>query len=137
MPKFKLFHDCFEYVEGHDSEIFSEQAGERYGRPVFKFGIAVDGQMEVCPRCGGHGSHDRVDLDCSKIVDNMQEDGDLEGIEHYFAGGYSQTCEQCHGKNVVLAPYNVPEWASKEMSEWDEQASYDAAYAAQERAMGA
>lgn len=137
MAKFKLFHDCFEDVEGHDSEIISEQDGEKYGRPNWKFGIVVDGVMEVCPRCGGHGSHDRVDLDCSKLVDDMQQDGDYEGIEDYFNGAYSQTCEQCHGKNVVLAPYNVPEWAAKRMQDWDEQAAFDDAYAAQERAMGA
>ena len=127
--KFKLFHPCFEYVAGHDSEIICSNNE--------KFGIVVDGKMEVCGCCGGLGSHDRTDLDCSKLVDDMTLDGDVEGIESYFKGSYSQVCEECHGKNVVLAANNVPEWACKEMYEWDADARSDAAYAAQERAMGA
>ena len=82
MPKFKLFHPCFEYVEGHDSEIIVERDNtNNYGRTKVKYGIAVDGQMEVCPRCGGHGVHDRIDLDTSKLLDSMIEDGDQDGVD--------------------------------------------------------
>ena len=137
MSKFKLFHDCFEYVEGHEDEIFHVQQSTTYGQPKYAYGILVDGHMMVCPSCGGYGSHDRTDLDCSKLVDNMIEDGDTDGIEAYYNGAYSQPCRECKGKNVVLAPHNVPEWAMKEMLEWDKQAASDAAYEAQERAMGA
>jgi len=128
MPNFKLFHPALEYVEGHDSEIIFDNK---------QFGIIVGGHMAVCPTCQGTGTHDRTDIDCSQLVDDMHSDGDVDGLENYFSGGFSQVCVQCNGKNVVLAPNNVPEWASKAMYEWDADARSDAAYAAQERAMGA
>lgn len=138
MKKIKLTHEALGYVEGHDEDIIENKQKNKRGYDEYVYSIMVVGSMEVCPTCGGHGTHDRRDLDCSRLVDNMYEDGDFDGIENYFNGQYSQICEQCKGKNVVLVPLweSIPEWARKAMTEWDDAERESREEEAAERAMG-
>jgi DnaJ-class molecular chaperone len=121
--KVKLQHPVLEYCEQHDGSDF----------------MMLPGVMEVCPTCNGTGSHDRRDLDCSLLVESMQADGDHEGVQDYMNGYYSQTCEQCKGKNVVGVPnWNlVPNWAKIAIEEWDKSEQESKAIEAAERAVGA
>jgi hypothetical protein len=96
----------------------------------------LEGKMVVCPRCDGSGSHVRDDLDDSRMVDDMREDGDDEGLERYFAGAFDEVCTQCHGENVIPSPVlddemqkEINEW---HQAEWEYQRECDA-----ERRMGA
>lgn len=122
----EFYHPSFEY-----SEYLEE--GEKVFLPTTK---------QVCPACNGFGVHERQDIDCSKLVDSMQEDGDYEGLEGYYNGNYDVTCSTCNGRNVVdeidfdLFVSKYPKLYA-EMCDWDEQERADDAYAAQERAMGA
>ena len=70
--KVKFSHPSFEYVEGHDSEIVrrSLKPCRENGWNSVEASILVSGHMVVCPSCGGHGVHERRDIDCSKIVDS-------------------------------------------------------------------
>jgi DnaJ-class molecular chaperone len=95
--------------------------------------------MEVCGTCEGTGSMERRDLDMSRMVDSMREDGDDEGIERYMRGAYDVSCDQCQGKNVVFVAdwETVPEWASEAIESWEESGRITDRITAQERAMGA
>jgi hypothetical protein len=77
----------------------------------------LEGEMAVCPTCNGTGSHVRHDLDDSRMVDSMREDGDDEGLERYFNGAFDEVCTQCNGKNVVAEPVLDDEMA-KEIDQW-------------------
>lgn len=123
MRKTKFQHPALEYCEEHNGTDF----------------IIVQGSIIVCPTCEGTGVHDRQDLDCSKLVDNMYDDGDFDGVQNYFNGQYSQVCKQCNGKNVVVEPNwnQLPEWAMKAIEEWDQSERDSRAEEASERAMGA
>lgn len=125
MKQFKLEHPALEYVEHPEHE------GGNY--------IMVTGHMEVCPECGGEGHHVRRDIDDSAMVDSMREDGDDEGLESYFSGGFDVVCTLCNGANVVLAPDydNIPEWAKQAMQSWDDSERESRQIEAQERRMGA
>jgi hypothetical protein len=81
--------------------------------------LQVNGRYEVCPVCGGEGSHFRSDLDENHLVDSMREDCDEDGLEAYFSGAFDQTCSECNGKRVVAVP-ELPEWAEKAIEEWGE-----------------
>ena len=85
--------------------------------------FSLDGKMVVCPRCNGTGSLVRDDIDDSRLVDSYHEDGDMEGLERYFAGAFDVTCTQCKGKNVVAEPVLDDEMA-KEINDWH-QAEYE------------
>ena len=119
-------HPCFEYSE-HLKD------GDT---------VVIPTKKQVCPACGGVGTHERRDIDCSLMVDSMREDGDEDGLAGYFAGDYDVTCQTCGGKNVIdeidfdYFVSNYPE-LYKEMCEWDDEERASAAYSAQERAMGA
>lgn len=125
MKKFKLEHDALMYVEHpkHD--------GSNH--------IWVTGEMEVCPECGGEGSHVRRDLDDSAMVDSMMEDGDEEGLNSYYRGAFDEKCTLCKGKNVVLAPTHdsIPKWALDAINEWDNSERESREMEAAERRMGA
>ena len=138
--KVKVFHESLEYAEGFEDQIFSVRGkSAKYGFEEDQFFMLVTGKMEVCPSCGGTGSHVRRDIDDSKLVDMMREDGDYEGIEGYFAGDYDVTCETCRGANVVTSP----DWDQVDpkliaiMSDWDQCARETQAEQDAERAMGA
>jgi len=125
--KTNFYHPSFEYQEEYDFENLGEK------------GIPVKSKKIVCPACRGNGTHFRTDLDESRMVDMLEEDGDYEGLESYRNGAYDQTCNQCNGKNVVdeVDWNSVPEWADKCIRSW-EQSERDSAYIeAQERACGA
>ena len=55
----------------------------------------------VCPCCNGTGVEFGSDCDESRLVDDMYEDGDYEGLESYYSGAYDEVCSWCVGKNVV------------------------------------
>jgi hypothetical protein len=119
-------HPCFEY-----SELLKE--GEI---------VAIPTKKQVCPSCGGVGTHERRDIDCSLMVDSMREDGDEDGLAGYFAGDYDVACQTCGGRNVIDEldmDYFVEKYPElyAEMCDWDASEAEDARYAAQERAMGA
>jgi len=123
--QFELIHPALKYVENdeHDGD-------DR---------IYVSGQMEVCPRCEGTGVHDRQDIDTTKLVDDMREDCDYEGLENYFNGSYDVVCTRCKGKNVVFVPIaeEIPKWASDAIESWDREEANSRAEAEAERRMGA
>ena len=123
MTKLKLQHNALKYCDEHDGTDF----------------LMVDGKMEVCPTCQGTGSHVRHDLDDSRMVDDMREECDYEGLENYFRGAFDEVCTHCNGANVVLEPNweTVPEWAQKAIESWEESKRMDALITAQERRMGA
>jgi DnaJ-class molecular chaperone len=120
-----IFHKGLEYCEHEDHD------GSDH--------ITVKGKFEVCPQCNGTGHHVRHDLDDSALVQGMEEDGDFEGLEGYFAGHFDEICRECHGKNVIPVACEgaMPEWAAKYMADWDRQEAFDRAYSEQERRMGA
>jgi hypothetical protein len=98
--------------------------------------IMVNGEYKVCPVCQGTGQHERRDIDCSRLIDNMREDGDDEGIEAYFSGAYDVNCTNCGGLRVVFEPV-LPEWAAKKLEDWYRcEREYERECAA-ERRMGA
>jgi len=128
MKKMKFNHPALHYrnpVTGeYNDDLFGEDA------------ILVPFTYAVCSCCGGSGTTERTDIDCSRLVDSMREDGDDEGLEHYFQGGYDIVCPECHGQRVEEVP-ELPEWAHKLIDEWAKDEAEDRRYAAMERAMGA
>lgn len=91
----------------------------KFSHPVLdgKF-ILVNGHYEVCSTCGGHGKHFRSDLDESRLVESMEEDGDYEGLESYYNGSYDQRCGECKGVRVVIVP-ELPDWLENEIENYD------------------
>jgi len=139
MRKFKLTHPALACIEGHDDVITRTSVTDKHGWTDETGTILVPGHMVVCPACGGTGSHVRRDIDDSRLVDMMQEDGDLEGIEDYFNGAYDVQCQTCHGANVILEPYwdQVPDWAQKCIEDWNRSERESQEEQDAERAMGA
>ena len=122
MQKFRFTHPAL-----NDSETDEEQV------------FWLSGKMEVCPECGGTGSHVRRDIDDSAMVDSMREDGDDEGLEAYFGGAYDVRCTRCNGANVVFAP-NMEELGEanlKAISDWHQAEWEYQRECAAERRMGA
>lgn len=128
MKRFKFSHPALEYVEGHEDADWADTNA-----------LWVAGKMIVCPCCGGEGHHVRRDIDDSRLVDSMREDGDYEGIEAYFGGAYDVTCEECNGRNVILDVDwdSVPEWAQKAVEDWNRCEREMRAEQEAERRMGA
>jgi hypothetical protein len=98
----------------------------------------VSQQYVVCSRCHGEGVHTRSDLDDSRLVDLMEEDGDYEGLEHYYRGGYDQVCSGCNGKRVQLEINWEEFWTNhpneyKMICDWEDEERRDKAYADAER----
>lgn len=79
--------------------------------------LSVQGRYCVCPTCQGNGTHFRRDLDENRLIDNMREDGDDEGIEAYYNGAFDQICEECRGNRVVAQPI-LPKWAEDALNDW-------------------
>jgi len=125
MKDLKLEHEALKYVEHPDHD------GSDH--------IWVTGKMEVCPTCGGTGSHVRHDLDDTQMVDDMREDCDEEGLRAYFGGAFDEVCTQCGGANVVLAPDpdSVPDWAQDAIDSWNQSRWESEEISRQERRMGA
>lgn len=100
--------------------------------------LDVPKKMIVCPSCGGHGTHERRDIDMSAVVDSMHEDGDQDGLDHYRSGGFDTTCEECGGLRVIHE-FDFEYLESNYPNEWEQICSYnqsayeDAKYAAAER----
>jgi hypothetical protein len=61
----------------------------------------VPSNRSICHPCNGYGNHFRSDLDESKLVEGMEEDGDFEGLENYNNGGFDEICGNCNGQKVV------------------------------------
>jgi len=108
----------------------------KFEHPALDKPIEVFGKYVVCPICEGEGSHERRDIDTSRMVDIMREDGDEEGLERYFAGAYNITCTECKGIRVVLEPV-LPEDIQIQMRDYYDWKREDNEYAEQERRMGA
>jgi hypothetical protein len=104
-------------------------------KPVY---LLVPVRKAVCPRCGGHGTHERQDIDMSRVVDSMNEDGDVDGLESYYKGKFDVICTECHGNNVVdeidqeYMESNYPE-ECKQIREYERDAYEDRKYAEAER----
>jgi DnaJ-class molecular chaperone len=116
-----------------------------YKDPIIDFlpeGVKPVTEIIVCPDCGGHGSHSRRDLDQSRLVDSMIEDGDDEGLERYYSGAFDVKCQTCHGRNVVQAvckewvKQNHPQAFIDQQSYWKWEAQDRAYAAAEQRACG-
>ena len=96
----------------------------------------------LCPCCGGYGVSDRGDIDTSALVDGMMEDGDDEGLESYYNGGFDEPCNYCNGNNVVDEPdydhlrNSFPIEYAK-IIDWEEAESKYNKYRKQEMACGA
>ena len=104
--------------------------------------LNVPAVKAVCPACNGHGTHVRRDIDDSRLVDSMREDGDYEGLEAYRRGAYDQKCSTCHGRNVVdeidwgyIEDNHPAEF--KAICEWNQDMRDYHAECAAERACGA
>lgn len=108
----------------------------KFEHPALDEPIMVAGKYEVCGACGGHGVHDRRDIDTSALVDSMREDGDDEGLEAYFKGAFDTVCETCGGLRVVFQPV-LPEWAEKLIDEYNESEAEWRRESEAERRMGA
>ena len=121
------YHESFEYQDEYDYKSNGTK------------GIAVGSTKIVCPTCNGTGSHFRRDLDENALIDNIQEDGDDEGMKSYLSGDYDQVCTNCRGNNVVnqIDWDTVPEWARKCIDQWEESARQHNVEVQAERAMGA
>jgi len=99
--------------------------------------IYVKCKYEVCYQCNGHGVHVRKDIDDSRLMDTMIEDGDYDGIESYYRGAYNKQCDECHGLRVIQKPIYMPKWANKLIDAWHDCEREHAEYSRQERMMGA
>ncbi|GAG56098.1 unnamed protein product [marine sediment metagenome] len=118
MKKINYSHPALEYHE--------KMNGEKT--------IEVMSEWVVCPTCQGEGTHERRDIDTSRLVDSMQEDGDDEGLESYRSGAFDVNCTECGGLRVVPQP-NLPLWARQAINEWyDAEAEHRAEEAAERRA---
>ena len=107
-----------------------------FEHPALEEPIMVDYAFDVCGSCKGHGVHTRNDLDQSRLVELMIEDGDEDGIEAYRRGAYDMVCETCHGQRVVLVP-DLPEHIQCILEEWYDEERASRMYAEQERRAGA
>jgi DnaJ-class molecular chaperone len=115
---------------------------KKYTHPSFEGSIELSYHKEVCSECNGEGKTFRSDLDQTKLMEIMEEDGDDEGLDDIRNGQYDQICRTCNGLRVV----DVADWQKateeypeqiKAVFEWDKQEAEDAKYAAQERMVGA
>lgn len=62
--------------------------------------VEVNIEWEVCPTCGGRGSHVNPSIDCNGLsAEDFHDDPDF--AESYFSGAYDVPCYECGGKNVV------------------------------------
>ena len=125
--KTMYYHESFEYQDEYDFEKLGEK------------GIKLSSKKIVCPTCHGNGTHFRKDLDESKLVESMEDDGDYDGLDSYYNGAYDQVCVQCNGKNVV-DDFNweqLPEWANKCITSWEQSERESNYIEAQEKAFGA
>ena len=92
----------------------------------------------VCPCCNGEGTTFRRDLDESKLVESMAEDGDYDALDSYYKGAYDEICSMCNGRNVIDAiswDWFANEYPKeyKDIQDYTNQEREDMRYAAQER----
>lgn len=118
-------------------ETFTFEWGENEetGEPVV---YVVPITREVCPTCGGKGSHVNPSIDASGIGgddefwdDDYSEDYDDEdgnpGGSKYLNGFYDVTCYTCNGKNVVpTIDRRITE--QKALEAWDDRCADAAEY---------
>ena len=64
------------------------------------FDLVLPCKYEVCPTCGGQGSHVNPSIDCDGIS-SEDFDRDPGFREEYMAGVYDVRCYGCDGKRVV------------------------------------
>ena len=128
MKKMKFDHYALHYRDPETGEYNEEKFSNEP--------IEVPFHFEVCGTCHGFGHAERSDIDCSRLVESMIEDGDDESVQDYFSGGYDAICPTCHGQRVVQVPL-LPEWARKCIDDWYHEEAADKAYAEMERRMGA
>ena len=104
--------------------------------------IRLRAERIVCPTCNGSGSHVRRDIDDSMLVETMMDEGDYDGMDSYYRGGFDEVCTHCNGRNVVdeidwdtfekVYPREYKLVVDWEQSERDDRAEMEA-----ERRMGA
>lgn len=59
-------------------------------------------RFEVCPRCGGTGTHVNPSIDGHGITEEERErDWSPEEWDQYLTGFYDVTCYECRGLRVV------------------------------------
>ena len=56
--------------------------------------------FEVCPTCGGSGTHVNPSVDCDGLsAEDFAEDPEF--AENYFGGCYDVACYECDGERVI------------------------------------
>jgi len=63
--------------------------------------VQPPGRWEVCPRCGGNGTHVNPAIDGNGITREEMDELGPDFFEDYMTGVYDVTCEECGGKRVV------------------------------------
>lgn len=61
--------------------------------------VTIPGQMSVCSRCQGLGTHSNPSIDGNGLSNDCLSDSDF--MEDYMSGVYDILCEDCDGRNVV------------------------------------
>lgn len=65
--------------------------------------VDLPAKYEVCGTCGGRGKHVNRAIDGNGITASEMEELGPDFREEYFSGVYDVCCEECQGRNVVLA----------------------------------
>ena len=84
--------------------------------------------FEVCPECGGSGTHCNRNIDGNGLTaEDFAEDPDF--AEDYFAGNYDVICEMCDGLRVypTLDPKAKLSEEQSQAVAFMEQRAYDEA----------
>lgn len=79
-----------------EAEVFDSETGDTETREVRV-------KREVCPTCGGIGTHTNPSVDCGGIS-GSEFDDDPEFAREYFRGTLDVPCYECNGERVILRP---------------------------------
>ena len=118
---------------------------KKFEHPSIETNVYLPTHKGVCPNCGGHGTHDRNDLEMSEIVNSWIDDGEYERVEEYMEGkdnSFTVICEECNGNNVIdvvdfeYFEANYPK-DYRNYCAWMDAERESAYYSAMERRMGA
>lgn len=141
---------------GEDAAALAKALGLPHIEGVFDcLVVSFPTKLELCPVCGGHGTHVHPDIDRHGLTPSELASWDEEERRSYYSGAYDVPCRACQG-NKTLQVVDHDACVSKQHEEeamregWspflfllqkyytdgEADASYDAEAAA-ERAMGA